>query len=126
MRPARVPALDTGDNGDFVDAYESDYDATPDNFARVGYQSILMTAAGIEEADSTDPAEVKDVLPDLETETIFGKNRYRGCDGQALNPTWMAENVEPDGGDPARVELLEEVSGEDAALPCDETGCDAR
>lgn len=121
-----VPALDTGDNGDFVDAYESEYDATPDNFARVGYQSILMTAAGIEEADSTDPAEVKDVLPDLETETIFGTNRYRGCDGQALNPTWMAENVEPDGGDPARVEILEEVSGEDAALPCEETGCAAR
>jgi branched-chain amino acid transport system substrate-binding protein len=114
--------LETGENPSFVDAYQSKYDSPPDNFARVGYQSLLMTARGIEEAGSTDPAEVKDVLNGLEMDSIFGQNQFRACDGQALNPTWMARNVEGD-GETAAVEQLEKVDGEDAALPCSETGC---
>jgi branched-chain amino acid transport system substrate-binding protein len=120
-----VPSLETGGNPEFVEAYQEAYDEVPDNFARVGYQSLVMTARGIEEAGTTDPAAVKDVLSDLEMDSIFGTNQFRACDGQALNPTWMAENVEGD-GEMAEVDLLEEVAGEDAALPCDETGCDAR
>lgn len=117
-----IPGLETGDNQDFVARYQDAYGSPPDNFARVGYQSLIMTAQGIEAAGSTDPAEVKDVLPGLEVDTILGPNAFRECDHQALNPTWFAELVEGD-GDVAAVELLTEVSGEDAIPACAETGC---
>ena len=119
-----VPQVDTGDNQEFVSAYEDAYDATPDNFARVGYDSIRMVARGIQEAGTNDPTEVKDVLPGLEVETIFGTNQFRECDHQALNPVWMGELVEPDEGETADVELVEELSGEDAIPECEETGCE--
>jgi len=119
-----VSTLETGDNGSFVEAYQSEYDGLPDNFARVGYESVRMTARGIQEAGTTDPTQVKDVLAGLEMPTIFGPNRFRECDQQAMNPTWMGELVEPEGGSgPAAVELVNELSGEEAALPCSETGC---
>ena len=117
-----LPSLDTGDNQEFVEAYQAANDSPPDNFARVGYQSLMMTTRGIEAADSTDPADVKDTLAGMEVDSIFGSNRFRECDHQALNPTWMAENV-AGSGEMADVELLSKVEGSDAALPCEETGC---
>ena len=117
-----VPSLDTGDNQAFVEAYQGEYDAVPDNFARVGYDSIRMTARGIQEAGSSDPDDVIDALAGLEVDTIYGPNKFRACDHQAMNPVWMGENVEGS-GDVAEVELLEKIEGEDAIPPCSETGC---
>lgn len=121
-----VHTLDTGTNQSFVEAYEESNDGPPDNFARVGYQSIMMTAAGIREAGTADPEEVKDVLPGLDAETIFGTNRFRACDHQAMNPTWMGQVVEPAEGKVGAVKLENQLSGEAALghLPCEETGCD--
>lgn len=118
-----VSSLDTGYNQMFVSAYEDEYDAVPDSFARTGYGSIRMTATGIAEAESTDPAEVRETLPGLEQDSLFGSNQFRECDQQAMNPAWMGRLIEPDDGEAAEVELLLETSGEDAAPPCDQTGC---
>ena len=117
-----LPKLETGDNAQFVEAYREEFDADPDNFARVGYDSIRMTVRGMMEADSTDPTEVKDVLPGLEMPTIFGQNQFRDCDHQAMNPTWMGELVAGD-GEMADVELLSKVEGVDALPSCEELGC---
>ncbi|WP_049927870.1 ABC transporter substrate-binding protein [Halopiger goleimassiliensis] len=119
-----VPDLETGDNEAFVDAYEAEYGALPDNFSRVGYESIRMVANGIREAGSGDPTTVRETLSGMEHETIFGPNRFRECDQQALNPVWMGECVEPESGELADVELLTELSGEEAAPDCAETGCE--
>jgi branched-chain amino acid transport system substrate-binding protein len=116
--------IETGDNQDFVSAYEDAYDNTPDSFARVAYDSIRMTAHGIEEAGSNDPEEVKDALADLEVPSIFGPNQFRECDQQATNPVWAGENVEPDSGEPATVALRTKIEGEDAIPSCEETNCD--
>ncbi|NHN40851.1 ABC transporter substrate-binding protein [Halorubellus sp. JP-L1] len=118
-------SLSTGWNEQFVDAYTSEYpdDGAPGNFARVGYDSIRMTAEGIKEADSTDPTEVKDALAGLDTNSVLGDNRYRECDQQAMNPVWVGQNVEPDSGEVADVELIEKFSGEDAIPSCDSTNC---
>ena len=119
-----VPKLDTGDNPSFAQAYRDTYDAEPDNFARVGYQSLMMTAQGIEEAGSTDPADVKDVLPGLTVTSIFGDNQFRECDHQATNPTWMGEITAGDGdGSMPGVEVLQKVEGSEALPPCSELGC---
>ncbi|WP_082682172.1 ABC transporter substrate-binding protein [Haloferax profundi] len=119
-----LPSLETGDNQTFVEAYRSEYDADPDNFARAAYMSIRMTARGIAEADSTDPAEVKDVLPGLEMDSILGPNQFRDCDHQAMNPVWPGELVAPESGSgPAAVELGEMIDGADALPPCADLGC---
>jgi len=122
---ADTDELDNQGNVDFVEAYRSEHDDLPDNFARVGYQSVLMTARGVHEAGSSDPADVIDALAGLEMDTILGSNQFRACDHQAVNPTWMGELTEPSGGSgPADVNPISKVEGENAILPCEETGCE--
>jgi branched-chain amino acid transport system substrate-binding protein len=119
-----LPTLDTGNNQEFVTAYEEAYDSPPDNFARVAYMSITMTAQGIAEAGTTDPVEVKDALAGLRMDTILGENEFRACDHQAMNPVWAAELVAPDGGSgPAAVDTVKRVDGADALPSCGELGC---
>lgn len=121
---ADTDELDNAQNEDFVSAYTDEHDSPPDNFARVGYQSVLMTARGVHEAGSSDPQDVIDALGGLEMDTILGTNRFRECDHQAENPTWMGELTEPSGGGPADVGLISKVEGPDAIPPCEETGCE--
>ncbi len=122
---ADTDELDNPQNADFVEAYLSEHDSPPDNFARVGYQSVLMTARGVHEAGSSNPADVIDALSGLEMDTILGSNQFRECDHQATNPTWMGELTEPSGGSgPADVNLISKVEGGNAILPCEETGCE--
>ena len=119
-----VPKIETGDNQDFVSAYEEAYGSTPDNFARVAYDSIRMTAQGIVEAGTNDPEEVKDVLAGLEVDSLFGPNQFRKCDHQAMNPVWAGECVEPDSGEAAQVALRQKIEGQDAIPSCEDTNCD--
>ncbi|WP_029601453.1 ABC transporter substrate-binding protein [Natronobacterium lacisalsi] len=119
-----IPGIETGDNEAFVDAYQDEYDDVPDNFSRVGYESIRMVANGIREAGSNDPTTVRETLSGMEHDTIFGPNEFRACDQQAVNPVWMGECVEPDEGELADVELLTDLSGEGAIPDCEETGCE--
>ncbi|NEU58334.1 ABC transporter substrate-binding protein [Halorussus sp. MSC15.2] len=116
--------VETGDNQEFVSAYRDAYGSTPDSFARVAYDSIRMTAHGIEEAGTNDPEAVKDTLPGLEVPSVFGPNKFRKCDHQATNPVWAGENVKPDSGDAARVALRKKVEGKNAIPPCGQTNCD--
>ena len=119
-----VPSLDTGNNPQFVEDYQDEYGSTPDNFSRVGYESVRMIANGIQAAGSNDPEDVKEVLPGMTHETIFGDVAFRECDQQATNPVWMAECVAPDEGDIADVDILMDLDGEEAAPACEDTGCE--
>lgn len=114
---------ETGDNQRFVSDFQDAYGEVPENFSRVAYDSIRMTAHGIQEAGTTDPETVKDVLAGLEVPSLFGPNRFRSCDHQAVNPVWIGKNVLPSGGEITEVELIQQQSGEDAIPPCEETGC---
>jgi branched-chain amino acid transport system substrate-binding protein len=119
-----VPSIETGDNQSFVEDYQNEYDQPPDNFSRVGYESIRMVANGIQEAGSRDPNEVRTTLEGMSHETIFGDVTFRECNHQANNPVWMAQMVEPDEGEVADVDLLTQLDGDEAQPPCDETGCE--
>ncbi len=114
--------LETGDNQQFVDAFESEYDGTPDNFERVGYDSMRLVAKGIQEAGSTDPADARDALEGGTFTTVLGDVTLRAGDHQATNPTWMSELVGGE-GDLAAVELLDRTDGEAALPPASELGC---
>jgi branched-chain amino acid transport system substrate-binding protein len=118
--------LETGDNQEFVSRYQEEYDALPDNFERVAFESIRTVARGVKEAGSNDPADVKDALPGLGMPTIFGDNQFRECDHQATNPVWVGQNVGSDDAaaeDPATVDIIQRVDGGDAIPACSETGC---
>ena len=114
--------LETGDNQAFVDTYQSEYDTLPGSFSRVGYETIRMTARGIQAAGTADPTQVTNALEDFEMPTILGPTTFRACDHQSTNPVWTGEIVATDGG--TEVELLNKISGEDAIRPCEATGCD--
>jgi len=122
-----VPSVETGDNGDFVSRFRDRYDSIPDNFSRVAYDSVRMTANGIREAGTAAPEEVTDALAGLsQSPTLFGDNSFRSCDHQATNPVWVGRNVEPESGDTATadVELIERVAGSDAIPSCSDVDCD--
>ncbi len=121
-----VPSIQTGDNQEFVDEYGSRFDGVPDNFSRVAYDSVRMTANGIQAAGSSDPDDVIEELPGLsQSPTLFGDNAFRTCDHQATNPVWVGQNVAPDSGDgPADVDLIERVAGSDAIPSCSDVDCD--
>lgn len=119
-----VPGIETGDNQAFVEAYQDEYDELPDNFSRVGFESVRMIANGIQAAGSRNPEDVKEVLSGLTHETIFGEVEFRECDQQATNPVWMGEMVPPDEGEIADVDLLMDLDGDEAIPPCEETDCE--
>ncbi|MFB6090791.1 MAG: ABC transporter substrate-binding protein [Halobellus sp.] len=114
-------SLETGDNREFVAAYQDAYDGVPGSFARVGYDMVRMTARGIQAAGASDPAQVRETLEGLDVTTALGTTPFRECDHQAVNPVWTGEIVEGE-GIPA-VDLLEKVPGSEAIRPCAETGC---
>jgi len=117
------PSLETGDNQAFVEAYSSENDRQPGNFARVGYDSMRLMAKGMHEAGSTEPGDVRDALEGGTFTTVLGDITLRESDHQATNPTWMAEIVEGDGGS-ADVELLEQVPGSETLPPASDLGCE--
>ena len=116
--------LDSPSNNRFVEDFRAEHGAIPDTFAGVNYLSIQMTAKGIQEAGSTDPTEVKDVLPGLEMEdTIVGPTYFRECDHQGVYDVWVSRNVAPESGTVADIEVLSEVDGETAIYPCGDANC---
>lgn len=117
------PTVDLGDNQQFVEAFQDEYDGVPGNFERVGYESIRLMVRGMQEAGSTDPADVRDALEGGTFTTVLGDITLRESDHQATNPTWMAEMVEGE-GDMADVNLLSKVEGENTLPPASELGCE--
>lgn len=119
-----LPTLDIEANEQFVDSFTERYGSSPDTFAAVNYSSIQMIARGIEEAEATNPDEVKDVLPGMKFEnTVVGSTYFRDCDHQAVNNVWVTRNVQPDSGEVADLEVINEVDGESAIYPCGDARC---
>jgi branched-chain amino acid transport system substrate-binding protein len=114
-------ALETGDNRAFVETYRSEYDGVPGSFARVGYDMVRMTARGIQAAGTSDPVDVRSALEGLDVTTALGTTPFRECDHQAVNPVWTGQVVE--GEEIPGIELLNQVAGDEAIRPCEETGC---
>lgn len=115
--------LETGDNQQFVQAFQDAHGAPPGHFSRVGYESVRMTARGIKAAGSKDPSAVKDALPGTPITTILGERHFRECDHQAVNPVWTGKINAAESGSGTTVELLQKIPGEEATPPCDEISC---
>lgn len=78
-------------NQEFVAAYEEEYGSKPYYVPADNYIAAQTLFAGIEEAGSTDPEEVKEALKDLTFDTIAGEVTLRGADHQLLRPSYMGQ-----------------------------------
>lgn len=116
-----LPDLELGDNQQFVEDFRNAEGKPPDNFARVGYDSVRLIARAINEAGSTDPADVRGALEGGTFTTVLGDVTLRETDHQATNPAWMGELVEVD--EIADVDLLSKVEGDDTLPPASELDC---
>lgn len=57
----------------FVNAYKEKYNAEPDAFAALSYDSAKILVKAIEKANSTDGTAIKDALAGMEIESVTGK-----------------------------------------------------
>lgn len=117
-----LPSIETDHNQEFVNNYQSEYESTPDVFARDSYDAIHMMAQTMQEIGDSEPEKVKDEMAGRPLSTVFGDVQFRPCDHQAENPTWMGKLVQDD-SDVAAVERVSKVEGPKTLPSCDEVGC---
>lgn len=90
--------LDNELNKEFVEAYTEDHGTPPYYVPADNYLAAETLFAGLEEADSSDPADVAEALRDLTFDSIVGEVSVRGDDMQVLRDSYLGEVVEGDNG----------------------------
>ena len=80
-------------NQEFAAAYEEEHGTAPYYVPADNYLAAETLFAGIEEAGSTDPEEVKEALNDLTFDSIAGEVTLRADDHQLLRPSYMGEVI---------------------------------
>ncbi len=78
---------------DFVSNYEDEFGQPPDALAALSYDAARLLLQAISEADSRDPADVKDALTDIEYEGVAGSIVFN------------------DVGDPQKTAAINQVTG---------------
>jgi len=120
-----VASIETGDNPEFVEAWNNQFDSNPDVFSRMTRDITKIIAEGIQRSGSTDRDDVRSEIKGSTFKTTMGDNiQVRESDHQAVLPTWATKIVEPSGDTPVpEVKVLEKVEGEDSLPPASELGC---
>lgn len=76
------PFLSTDpDVADFVSAYETAYNATPDQFAADGYDVVYVMKAAMEKAGSTESADMIAAMTEIEVDGLTGSVKF-SADGE--------------------------------------------
>lgn len=86
-------AADNQLNKEFVEAYTEDHGSAPYYVPADNYLAAETLFAGIEEAGSSDPAEVAEALSDLTFDSITGEVTLRGADNQLLRDSYLGKVV---------------------------------
>ena len=77
-------AIDTPANQNFVQNYTAKYGSEPNNYAARAYATLKILAAAIAQAQSTEPAAIRDALANIkDLDTIFGKFSF-DANGDAI------------------------------------------
>jgi len=114
--------FDAPGNPPFVERYQNMFDGLPENFGHVSWVTVLTWAKAARAAGTLETDAVIDELVNVEFEGPMGPVSYRECDHQALRTIAMGEIVGSEGKG-SDLEVLNTVSGEAAAVPCEDTGC---
>ncbi|MGH3878018.1 MAG: ABC transporter substrate-binding protein [Actinophytocola sp.] len=91
------PHLPDGDQKAAVDeltaSFTDEYGYPPPQFAQDGYSAVKLLVAAIEQAGSTEPADVQAALQDLTLVTPNGKYTYGADDHAGLGPEFISINT---------------------------------
>lgn len=90
-------AADNELNKEFVEAYTADHGSAPYYVPADNYLAAETLFAAIEEAGSSDPAEVADAVHGLSFDSIVGQVTVRAEDNQVLRDSYLGEVVKADG-----------------------------
>lgn len=82
---------------DMTDAFEAEHDYPPPQFAQDGYSAVMILAAALEEADSTEHADIRDALENLTLTTPNGTFTYSPTDHSGLDADAIAVSTVEDG-----------------------------
>jgi ABC-type branched-subunit amino acid transport system substrate-binding protein len=85
-------------NQQFIEAYTEDHGSAPYYVPADAYLGAQLLFAAIEEAGTTDPAEVAEALHDLTVDSIAGEVTVRAEDHQVLRDSYLGEVVEGEQG----------------------------
>lgn len=91
-------AVDNELNKEFVEAYTEDHGGAPYYVPADNYLAAQTLFAAIEEAGSSDPAEVSEAIHGLTLDSIVGEVTVRAEDNQVLRDSYLGEVVKGDGG----------------------------
>jgi len=90
-----TPAIDTPENKDFVQHFQTSYQTDPDLYGADSYGVIYFFKAAAEKAGSTDTAALREAMRGLRWMTPQGEKLMRAGDHQAEQPIYV---VRIDGG----------------------------
>ncbi|MEY7848115.1 substrate-binding protein [Natrarchaeobius sp. A-rgal3] len=93
----------------FVEAYQDEYDETPNQSSLHTYESVLVYAAAVEEAETFHPPTVVRTLEEFSWNQAWGESQFRECDHQVERPWYLVEGVDDDRADELgiRTEVIE-------------------
>ena len=91
-----ISSADTPGNQAFVQKYRDTYDAEPNAWTAQSYAAVYIVAAAIAEAQSTDPAEIRDALANTKDfDTVLGAFSFNAVGDAVYDPiVQIVENGE--------------------------------
>lgn len=108
-------------NQEFVEAYTEDHGEAPYYVPADNYLAAQTLFAALEEAGSSDPAEVSEAIGDLSYDSIVGEVTVRAADNQVLRDSYLGEVVKD--GDGLAFEILSSASP-DVTTPEADPACE--
>ncbi|WP_299679975.1 ABC transporter substrate-binding protein [uncultured Roseobacter sp.] len=89
--------LDSGPEGEFVAAYQAEYDDHPRLGSLVGYMTVQSIVAALEKAGSTETEAIRAAFEDLQLATPMGEITYRSIDNQSTAGAYVGTTTVRDG-----------------------------
>lgn len=95
----------------FVEAYQDEYDEVPNQSSLHTYESTLVYAAAVEEAETFHPPTVVRTLEEFSWEQAWGPSQFRECDHQVERPWYLVRGVGNDRAEELgiRTEVVEQT-----------------
>lgn len=116
--------IDTEQNAQFVENFQSTYDHPPNYSSETGYMVGRFLGEGLHEAETLNPSDARSTLEGFTFESARGENTIRECDHQGTPPLYIARvtGVDEEVGLGTH-EIIDQFDSDDFTTPCDEVEC---
>lgn len=111
--------IDTPENNDFVERFESEFGRTPGLAAGQAYRHIEAALRAMDEADSTEADALVSSFRDWSGTVISGEYNMRACDHQASYPMYVTQ-LDSIEDEQVSWAVDETVSADDILISCDD------